>query len=236
MNALNNDLVEALDSALMQIGIDPEVRVVVITGTGQAFCAGADLKDALASETPPGEPDFLTRAGSMMERLRNLSKPVIAALNGTTMAGGLELAMCADIIIAADTAQIADAHANYGVFPGAGGAAVLPRLVPLSSALYLLFTGKSLTAQRLYELGLVCEVHPVDTLAAAALELANHIAAKSPATLRRMKAVARASADKSRTDALLHEQVMLREHLHSADIQEGLRAFAEKRTPRFSGR
>ena len=171
-----------------------------------------------------------------MQRLRTLPKPVIAVLNGITMAGGLELAMCADLILAADSAKIADAHSNYGFFPGAGGAAILPRLLPLPTSLYMLFTGKSLTAARLHELGLISEVHPAEQLAGAAMELANQLAAKSPSVLRRMKSVARSTADKTLADALNHEQAVFREHMASEDCREGLSAFAEKRTPRFTGR
>jgi enoyl-CoA hydratase/carnithine racemase len=99
-------------------------------------------------------------ARTLYARLRNFPKPVIAALNGITMAGGLELAMCADIVVAAESATIGDAHANFGVYPGAGGAAVLPRLIPLNMAMYLLLTGKSLSAAEMKACGLVCEVHP----------------------------------------------------------------------------
>jgi enoyl-CoA hydratase/carnithine racemase len=152
------------------------------------------------------------------------------------MAGGLELAMCADIIVAAQGARIGDGHANYGVFPGGGGASVLPRLLPLPVAMYLLLSGRTLTAERLHALGLVCELHPPEQLQAAALELAQELARRSPAGLRRMKAVARHAVDKSRDDALLHEQVMMREHLRSHDMAEGLSAFNERREPRFVGR
>jgi enoyl-CoA hydratase/carnithine racemase len=144
--------------------------------------------------------------------------------------------MCADIIVASNSATIADAHANFGVYPGAGGAAILPRLIPLNMAMYLLLTGKSLSAIEMKNLGLICEVLPDDLLATAALELASHIAKKSPIALTRMKQVARASADKSREDALLHEQVMLRAHMRSFDFQEGLQSFTEKRKPNFQGR
>ena len=236
LNALNTALVSALDRAFDDAQSNSAVRVIVVTGSGFAFCAGADLKEAMSADTPLGEPDFLQRAGELFDRISAFPKPVIAALNGVTMAGGLELAMCADLLVAADSAVIGDAHANYGVFPGAGGAAVLPRLIPLQMALYLLFTGRSVPASRLHELGLICEIHPAESLGDAVMELANQIAAKSPSALRRMKEVARGSTDKSRADALLHEQVMLREHLRSADLKEGLLAFAQKRAPQFTGR
>jgi len=237
MNSLNSAIVTELGARLTEIADRDDLRVLVITGNGPAFCAGADLKEVLAGAAlAPGEPGFLERANVVFDRLRDFSKPVIAALNGVTMAGGLELAMCADIIVAAESATIADAHANFGVYPGAGGAAILPRLIPLNMAMYLLLTGKALSAAEMKALGLVCEVHPDADLAEATMKLANDIAIKSPVALRRMKEVARASADKSRADALAHEQVMLSQHLRSADLQEGLRAFAEKRTPNFQGR
>jgi enoyl-CoA hydratase/carnithine racemase len=236
MNALNLATLAKLEHRLNEISNNDEVRAVVLTGSGTAFCAGADLKEVLAgAQLGPGESDFLDRANVVFGALRDFPKPVIAALNGVTMAGGLELAMCADVVVAAESATIADAHANFGVYPGAGGAAILPRLIPLNMAMYLLLTGKSLSATEMKACGLVSEVHPDEGLADAALALARHIAKKSPIALRRMKDVARGSADKSRDDALLHEQVMLRRHMRSFDFHEGLRAFAEKRAPLFQG-
>jgi len=237
MNAMTTAMLDELDRRLDEIAANPELRVVVLTGAGPAFCAGADLKEVLGSgPVQGGQPDFLDRAAVVFGKLRDFPKPVIAALNGVTMAGGLELAMCADIVIAAESARIGDAHANFGVYPGAGGAAILPRLIPLNVAMYLLYTGKTLSASEMKGYGLVSEVHPDAVLADAAMELARHIAQKSPVALRRMKEVARASQGKSSAEALLHEQVMLRQHLRSFDLQEGLRAFAEKRPPQFQGR
>ncbi len=236
MNALNLAMLAGLEQHVPRLAADREVRVVVLTGSGPAFCAGADLKEALASEPrPPGEPDFLARAAAALRQLREFPKPLIAALNGVTMAGGLELAMCADIVLAAESAQIGDAHSNFGVYPGAGGAALLPRVVPQNVAMYVLLTGKTLSAAEMKQYGFVNEVHPDAELGAAVARLAGALAAKSPVVLRRMKEVARHSSDKTRDDALLHEQVMLREHLASYDIREGLRAFSEKRAPKFKG-
>lgn len=237
MNSLNLAILAELDQRLTDIAAKEALRVLVITGAGPAFCAGADLKEVLAGQKlGPGEADFLDRANAIFGKLRNFAKPVIAALNGVTMAGGLELAMCADIVVAAESATIADAHANFGVYPGAGGAAVLPRLIPLNMAMYLLLTGKSLSAAEMKACGLVCEVHADAGFADAVLKLASLIAKKSPVALRRMKEVARASGDKTRDDALLQEQVMLRAHMRSFDFHEGLQAFAEKRAPQFQGR
>lgn len=238
MNSLNLSIISQFEHVLPQIASDPEVWVLVITGTGPAFCAGADLKEVLASrDLPPGEADFLDRVcENVMNPLRDFCKPVIAALNGITMAGGLELAMCCDIVLASEDAQIGDAHANFGVYPGAGGAAVLPRVLPLNVAKYLLFTGKTMSAQEMKNLGLVNEVHPAEQLQQAAADLAELVASKSPIALRRMKEVANRSQDQSRDAALTDEQVMLRKHERSWDMAEGLRAFSEKRTPKFQGR
>jgi len=189
------------------LSVNDDIRCLVISGSGRAFCAGADLKSTTGADPlPPGEPDFYDRVWDIYGRLRNFPKPVIAALNGFTLAGGLEMAMCCDIVIASETAKIGDAHANFGVYPGAGGAAILPRIVPRNVAKYLLFT------------------------------LADHITAKSPIALRRMKAVASQTQGQTAEDALRHEQLIFRQHLRSADMVEGLSAFEEKRTPKFQGR
>ncbi len=237
MNSINLQMIALFEQYLPEIAADESIRVLVITGTGRAFCAGADLKEVLESANgKPGEQDFLDRVSdNVWALLRDFPKPVIAALNGMTLAGGLETAMCADIVIAAETAKIGDAHANFGVYPGGGGAAVLPRLVPHNVAKYLLFTGETLTANEMKAYGFVNQVVNDDELATVVQGLAERIAQNSPIALQRMKEVANATLDKSRDQALEHEQVMLRKHQRSFDMDEGLRAFAEKRKPRFKG-
>ena len=240
MNALSDTLCDELAAAIDRIERDRDVRVVVLTGAGRAFCAGADLKGVFEGGTAaPGDGDplnaFLDRIAGMIDRLRVLPKPTIAALNGLTMAGGLELAMACDLIVAAEGARIGDAHANFGVFPGAGGAAVLPRRIGPTAAKYLLFTGDTMPAAELVPLGLVNRVVPDAELFAEVDKLAARIAAKSPLVLRRMKQAVADGLDQPQATALRLERLVLEAHRHSHDIGEGLAAFVGKRKPEFKG-
>jgi len=236
MNALTPQIIADMKTQLLEYREDDSVRVVVLTGTGKAFCAGADLKGVPDSrDIAYGEDDFYDKSDAVFDILRNFPKPVIAALNGITMAGGLELALTADIVVAAEGIQIGDAHANFGVYPGAGGASTLPRVLPLNVAKYLLFTGKTLPAEELKTLGFVNEIYPDASFLESTKTLANHIAMKSPLGLRRMKEIANASLGRTLENSLNHETLNFRKHLRSADMQEGLAAFAEKRVPKFIG-
>ena len=240
MNALSGPMCTELLEAIGRIERDPGIRVIVLTGAGRAFCAGADLKGVFedAGGSPgPIDPmtDFLDQVGTMMERLRVCPNTSIAALNGLTLAGGLELAMACDLIIAADSARIGDAHANFGVFPGAGGAAILPRRIGATAAKYLLFTGDTLPAKELVPLGLVNRVVPDADLGSEVEKLAARIASKSPLVIRRMKQTVADGLEQPQASALRLERVVLDAHRHSHDIREGLAAFVGKRTPDFKG-
>lgn len=237
MNAISARMLDELESALTQCQSDNSVRVVVLSGNGSAFCAGADLKGVLSSiKNPvPGIKDFLDRCDDVFGLLRRLPKPVIAALNGITLAGGLELAMCCDLIFAAESTKIGDAHSNFGVFPGAGGAAILPKKIGLNRAKYLLFSGDFLPATDLEKFGLVNRVVPDADLIEEVETFIEKLATKSPLVLRRMKEVANASQEQTQEAALRHEMLNMRQHCRSYDLEEGLRAFAEKRKPEFKG-
>nr|WP_281288122.1 enoyl-CoA hydratase/isomerase family protein [Bacillus rubiinfantis] len=199
--------------------------------------AGADLKELLSDleRKPDGQKGLLDYAGGIFETLNSLTKPLIAALNGITAAGGLELAMTADIVIASEKAKIGDAHANFGVLPGGGGAVRLPRKIGMNRAKYLLFTGEFVTAQEMKEYGLVHEVTSAEDLESVAQEIADKISAKSPLVLREIKRLASDGQKQPLEIALRQELLALKNHTRSHDFQEGLSAFAEKRTPNFKG-
>ncbi len=234
MNALNGDLSSCLLNKLVDIEQDDSIRVLVITGSAPAFCAGADLKE-LMCETEAGEKDLIDRIVDAFNRLRHLNKPVIAAVNGVALAGGLELIMCCDLVYAADTAKMGDGHANYGVYPAAGGAAILPRLVPMCVAKKLLFTGESIEAEYFKQWGLINDIFSPDQLNTEVQKIADLLSEKSALVISRMKEVVNQVDGKSRDDALSYELLAFRCHTRSHDMREGLSAFTEKRKPDFKG-
>lgn len=237
LNSISKTLVMELMEVLQEAEQNETVRVIVIAGKGKAFCAGADLKELLGdlAKKPDGQKGMLDLAGDLFEKLNHLSKPLIAALNGITAAGGLEITMTADIVIASEKAKIGDAHANFGVLPGGGGAVRLPRKIGMNRAKYLLFTGDFITAEEMREFGLVHKVVPANELEKAVQEIADKISAKSPLVLREMKKLANDGQEQPLDIALKQELLALKNHTRSHDFQEGLAAFAEKRTPNFKG-
>jgi enoyl-CoA hydratase/carnithine racemase len=235
MNAMSMRMLDEIAEALTRAMADDDVRAVVLTGSGRAFCAGADLKEVAGAQMKPGESDLLDRVDHTFGLMRSGPKPVIAAVNGLAMAGGLEMVMACDLVFAAESAQMGDAHSNFGVFPGAGGAAILPRRVGLNRAKYLLFSGQNVSAREMMEWGLVNKVVADEALRDTVQAFTDKLAEKSPAVLRRMKAVANRAMNVDEPAALAEEMLNLRAHMRSWDIQEGLTAFAEKRKPQFRG-
>ena len=238
MNALSMTMLKELIAVVRNVEADPAIKVVVLSGKGKAFCAGADLKSLMESLGDPNwrGPDFLNHCETMFNGLRNMPKPTIAAVNGMALAGGLELVMCCDLVLAADSAKMGDSHSNFGVFPGAGGAAVMPKRIGLNRAKYLLFTGDMLDAREMQAYGLVNQVVAADELEKSVQELADRLSQKSSLVLARMKRVANQSMDQPQEMALRNELLTLRDHLRSHDMHEGLAAFSERRKPEFKGR
>lgn len=238
LNAITPEVVEALDSALSSAESDAAVHAVVLTGNGRAFCAGADLK--YVRRTTQGDETavarFLDSVLGVMGRLEKFPKPTIAAVNGLALAGGLELVLCCDLVIAARSARLGDAHANFGLLPGGGSSVRLPRKIGPTRAKYLLFTGDFVPAEELVAAGLVNRVVDDADLLDAAGEIVARLRNKSPLVLRRMKALVDDGLEQPVETALRLELLASEVHAHSHDMKEGLAAFEEKREPRFIGR
>lgn len=237
LNSITPAIVAGIESALDRAEHD-DIRSVVLTGSGRAFCAGADLKFVRAASGDGVDKvnSFLASVLAMMSRLERFPRPVIAAVNGLAMAGGLELLLCCDLVIAARSAKIGDAHANYGLLPGGGSSVRLPRKIGPTRAKLIMFTGESVPAQDLVAAGLVNEVVDHADLMAATNRLVAKLADKSPLVLRRMKALIDDGLEQPSAQALRLELLATEVHALSDDMKEGLAAFADKRKPRFTGR
>jgi 2-(1,2-epoxy-1,2-dihydrophenyl)acetyl-CoA isomerase len=239
LNALNNELTMALQEALSRIAQDESIRVVVLTGAGRAFCAGGDLaligKGRASDETHSLEP--LLRAGMQaVLTMRVMPQPVIAAVNGAAAGAGMNIALAADIRIAAEEATFGQNFAKVGLFPDFGGTYFLPQLVGPSKAAELFYTGDMIDAKTAERLGIVNHVVPADQLEAAVKALAGKIMQGPPMAVRAVKKTLFASERKKLAAALEHEvQEQVRCYL-SEDCSEGIRAFFEKRLPQFRGK
>jgi enoyl-CoA hydratase/carnithine racemase len=234
-NAIDADMLAGINVGLDRAAGDG-ARAVVLAGSGSAFCAGADLTavDHELGGDPVGIARLIEEAGKLTLRIEAHPTPVIAAVNGAAVAGGLELVLACDLVVAAESATLADGHAKWGLFPGAGSSVRLPRLIGANRARYLLYTGDSLTAQQMYEIGVVNKVVPDDQLEAAVDTMCERLAARSASGLARMKRVITAAATLPMADGLALELAKAREHLRSPDVAEGLAAFADHRRPRFA--
>jgi enoyl-CoA hydratase/carnithine racemase len=234
MNAIDPDVIAGLRDGLAQARSDG-ARAVVITGSGGVFCAGADLKHVLRGlDDVSAVERLLEDAERLMCSIERHPAPVIAAVNGAAIAGGFELVLACDLVIAAEDALLSDGHAKYGLFPGGGSTARLPRIVGPSRAKHLLFTGRTATASEMRELGVVNDVVPAERLEPAVAELCERIARGSEASLARMKRVVGEGLDLPLGEALALELAVAKEHLRSADVAEGLAAFSQGRRPRFA--
>jgi enoyl-CoA hydratase len=233
LNALNGQVMDELCSALEACDRDDAIRVIVVTGNERAFAAGADIGE-MASATPI---DMLrTNRIAQWDRVRRISKPVIAAVAGWCLGGGCELAMALDLIVAAESARFGQPEINLGVIPGAGGTQRLTRAVGKSVAMEMILTGEPIDAREAHRLGLVARVVPNELLVEDAMELAAKIASKSPLALRMAKEAVNAAYEMSLTDALAHERRLFYLLFASEDQKEGMAAFLEKRAPDFKGR
>jgi enoyl-CoA hydratase len=231
MNALNNQTRSEFGAAVAGVAADDEIKVLILTGSGKSFVAGSDIKEF--NKTTPFAAHNIQRLGEMVEKLE---KPVIAAVNGFCLGGGCEIAMGCDIIIASEKAKFGQTEINIGIIPGGGGTQRLPRLIGACRAKELIFTGDIIRADEADRLGLVNRVVPMDELMSTAKEMAGKIAAKSAAALKLAKTAINRGMQTNLESGLRYEYELYSLSLSLEDKAEGVKAFLEKRAPKFVGR
>ena len=240
MNTISSAMLDELTKVLVAVNADPAVRVVILTGTGRAFCAGLDLNEASSGEGIGGAdrrpPETIDLRNTPPTVLFAMDKPVICALNGSAAGYGMDLALGCDIRIMADNAKLAAAFVKRGVVPESGGTWFLPRMVGWAKASEIIFTGRTLSAADCLAEGLANKVVPADAVAAEARALALEIAANAPMAVRASKRMMRMGLDEPFPTHVQHVYLQLLPLFASADFKEGVTSFLEKRPARFTGK
>ncbi|MGH6956845.1 MAG: enoyl-CoA hydratase/isomerase family protein [Caulobacteraceae bacterium] len=242
MNTISGPMLRQLTERLLEADADRDVRVVVLTGTGRAFCAGLDLSEVTRAPSAGSITSGASNATDLDLRntpptvLFNMGKPTICALNGSAAGYGMDTALGCDIRLMAEGAKLAAAFTKRGIVPESGGTWLLPRLIGWSKAAELIFTGRTLTAAECVEMGLASAAVPAAELASAARALALEIAANAPLAVQASKKMMRMGLGESFNDHVHHVFLQLLPLMRSQDAGEGMRAFMEKRPAKFEGR
>jgi enoyl-CoA hydratase len=236
LNAFSKDVVEEILHALEDIKTDEAVRVVVLTGAGEkAFSAGADIK-TMVGMTALKAREMSFMGEKLCVGLENLEKPVIAAINGYALGGGLEVAMSCDLRIASENAKMGQTEINIGLIPGWGGTQRLTRLVGMTKAKEMVFTGRIIDAKTAEQIGIVNMVVPADKFRETVSQFAKDLASKAPVALKVAKALINKGSDIGLESALALEREGFGVVGSSEDLKEGVSAFTEKRKPVFKGK
>ncbi len=237
-NTFSNEMLTLWHQFLEKARDDSDIRVIIVTGEGDTFCSGGNIRDMAEGKLRMWDMKRFLWEGvhRIALTLEDLDKPVIAAINGSAMGAGLDMAMMCDLRVCSDQAKLSESYILLGLVPGDGGAYFLPRLVGLGKAMELLLTGDVLTPQEALEIGLVNQVVPHERLMEETMKLAEKIASKPPLAIRMMKRAiyqAQTSNLRSHLDYISSQLSLLSE---TADHQEAAKAFLEKRRPVFSGK
>lgn len=235
LNAVTQELYDELDQALSAANANPDIRVIVLTGQGRAFCVGADLKEHKAGRTPFDRRQYLMGQQIVCKRLMTQSKPIIAAVNGFALGAGAEMAMACDFILMAESAQIGLPEISIGNFLGGGVTWLLPRLVGLAKARELVFLGERIKGDEAVKIGLANRCWPDDQFATEVSKFAAQLASKAPFSMELAKRHLNLAAESTLEAAMMAELEGMMFVGTTQDWQEGVNAFAEKRTPIFKG-
>ena len=238
LNAFAGEMRDLIGDAVETLGADPTIRAIVITGEGRGFCAGADidyLNELVAEENARDFQRLLVAGERVVQEIRAAEKPVIAAVNGPAAGGGANLALACDLRIMAATASIGQTFVRIGLHPDWGGTFLLPRLVGVSRALELMWSGRMVGAEEALAIGLVNRVAPAETLRDDAMAWAHQLAAGPPLAVGRIKRALQESLDRDLDTMLAIELESQLACFESQDVKRGLFAFSSKDTPRFEG-
>jgi enoyl-CoA hydratase len=236
LNAFSKEVVEEILNALDDIRTDETVRVAVLTGAGEkAFSAGADIK-AMVGMNALKARELSLMGEKLCSALENLEKPVIAAINGYALGGGLEVAMACDLRVASETARMGQTEINIGLIPGWGGTQRLTRLIGKTKAKELVFTGKMIDARTAEQLGILNLVASADKFRESVQQFARELASKAPVAVKVSKALINKGSDISLDSAIALEREGFGVVASSEDLKEGVAAFTEKRKPQFKGK
>lgn len=232
-NALNLEVRIGLADGITRFGADPDIRCLIVTGSDAAFAAGADIGEMAQA----GPVEVMARNVQKYWRaITECPKPLIAAVEGFALGGGLELALCADIIVAGEGARLGLPEVKVGILPGAGGTQKLARLVGAKRAMLLLMTGRMFNATEALSMGVVSEVAPTGQALTRAIAIAQEIAAMPPISVMQIKEIVNAGLNASLDTALMLERKAFQLQFATSDQKEGMRAFMEKRKPKFEGK
>jgi enoyl-CoA hydratase/carnithine racemase len=236
LNAMDRQMFGELEAAAASAAADPAVRAVLVTGAGRAFSSGLDVGEFAAADDPAGAEAMVADVQRAISAFELLPKPVVAAVNGLAVGGGLQLAIACDLRLASDRAEFASLEMRWAIVPDLGGTERLPRLVGLGRAKELIFTGRQVGAQEALRIGLVNRVVPDQDLATEAAELAGGLAAGPTLALGLAKQALNESFERSTAAGMAAVRRAQRRTFASADHAEARAAFAERRPPRFAGR
>ena len=234
-NSFNREMALLLQQELDDAAAASDTRVIVLTGSGKAFCAGQDLGELTGADAPGFEVILKEHYNPVVQRIRSITKPVIAAVNGVAAGAGANIALACDITVASETASFIQAFSKIGLIPDSGGTWTLPRLVGLQRATALMMLGDKVQASEAVQMGMIYACYPAEHFETQALELASRLAELPPKGIAFTKMALQASVQHSFSQQLELEDQLQYQAAHTRDYREGVQAFLEKRKPQFTG-